>query len=148
MREASGYDRIERSSGDTVDKADGGTEVNFARVVSVRTKRKQIFMYQRDDVKRRIIRSRREKTSEDVNSLGEIELIHMRSSLVKNGGVGNYQFAEVVEDQAGEDLLADELRFFRMKSRKANGIFEIPERSFNAPAKLVDRFEFIGREGS
>ena len=33
-----------------------------------------------------------------------------------------------------------------MKSRKANGIFEIPERSLNAPAKLVDAFEFIRRE--
>ena len=93
-------------------------------------------MYQRDDIKRRIIRSKREKTSENVNSLGKIELIHTRSSPVKNGGVGNYHFAEVVEDQAGEDLLADELRFFRVKSRKANGIFEIPERSLNAQRSL------------
>ena len=112
MRETSGYDRIKMSSGDTVDEADGRTEVNFARVASVRTNRQHIFMYQRDDVKRRIIRSKREKTSENVNSLGKIELIHTRSSPVKNGGVGNYHFAEVVEDQAGEYLLADELRFF------------------------------------
>ena len=112
LREASGYDRIKRSSGDTVDKADGRTEVNFARVASVRTNRQQIFMYQRDDIKRRIIRSKREKTSENVNGLRKIELIHMRGSLVKNGGVGNYHFAEVVENQAGEYLVADELRFF------------------------------------
>ena len=112
MRETRGYDRIKRSSGDTVDKTDGRTEVNFARVASVRTKRQQIFMYQRDDVKRRRIGSKREKTSENVNSLGKIELIHTRSSLVKNGSVGNYHFAKVVEDQAGENLLTDELRFF------------------------------------
>ena len=33
-----------------------------------------------------------------------------------------------------------------MKSRKANGIFEIPERRFDTPAKLVDVFDFIRRE--
>ena len=112
MRETRGNDRIKESSSDTVDKTDGRTGVNFARVASVRTNRQQIFMYQRDDVKRRSIGSQGEKTSENVNSLGKIELIHMRSSPVKNGGVGNYHFAEVVEDQAGEYLLADELRFF------------------------------------
>ena len=87
MRETSGYDRIKMSSGDTVDETDGRTGVNFARVASVRTNRQQIFMYQRDDVKRRGIGNKREKTSENVNSLGEIKLIHMRSSPVKNGGV-------------------------------------------------------------
>jgi len=112
LREARGYDRIKKSSGDTVDKTDGRTVVNFARVASVRTNRQQILKYQRDDIKRRIIGSKREKASENVNSLGEIELIYVRSSLVKNGGVRNYHFAKVVEDQAGENLLTDELRFF------------------------------------
>ena len=112
LRETRGYDRIKRSSGDTVNKADGRTEVNFARVVSVRTNRQQISMYQSDDIKRRSIGSKREKTSENVNSLGEIKLIHMRSSLVENGGVINYHFAKVVKDQTGEYLLADELRLF------------------------------------
>ena len=103
-------------------------------------------MYQRDDVKRRIIGTKGEKASEDVYSLGEIELIHMRSSLVKNGGMKNDPFAKVVENQTGKYLLADELRFFGMKSRKTNGIFEIAERSFNAPAKVVNPYELIGRE--
>lgn len=47
-----------------------------------------------------------------MNSSGEIKLVHMGACTVENGGVGCHQFTKVVEDEAREDFLGDELRSF------------------------------------
>lgn len=75
--------------------------------------RKQVFMEQSDDIGRGIIRfQEEERVTDDVDSGGEIKLVHMSACTVENGGVGCHQFTKVVQDKACEDLLGDELRSF------------------------------------
>ena len=50
--------------------------------------------------------------TDDVDGGGEIKLVHMGSCTIENGGVRCHQFAKIVQDQACEDFLSDELRSF------------------------------------
>ena len=70
-------------------------------------------MEQSDDIGRRVIRFQEEEcVTEDVDSSGEIKLVHMSGCTVEYGGVGCHQFTKVVQDEAREDFLGDELRSF------------------------------------
>ena len=86
--------------------------------------------------------------SDDVNSGGEIKLVHMGSwsSMTEYGGMGGHQFTKVVQDEASKNFLGDELRPFRVKMFQANGVLEITESGFNAPAMMIKLFESGGRE--
>ena len=56
------------------------------------------------------------------------------------------QHREVIHDQTCKDLLYHTVLFLRMKSNKTNMVLQFPERSFNAPAQLVDMFDILSRE--
>ena len=101
------------SSGYSVEEADRGTESDFARARATGPDREQVFMEQSDDIGRWFIGFEEEqRVPNDVNSSGEIKLVHMSSCTVENGGVGCHQFTKVVQDKACEDFLGDELRSF------------------------------------
>ena len=85
--------------------------------------------------------------TDDVDGGREIKLVHMGNCTVEDGGVRCHQFAKIVQDQACEDFLSDELRSFRVKMLQANGMLEIAEGGFNAPALVIHFLEFGGREG-
>ena len=84
--------------------------------------------------------------TDDVDGSGEIKLVHMGSCTVENGGVRGHQFAKIVQDQACEDFLSDELRSFRVKMLQANGMLEITKSSFNPPALVIHFLESGGKE--
>ena len=101
------------SSSYSVEEADRGTESDIARARATGPDGKQVFMEQSDDIGRRVIGfQEEERMTDDVDSSGEIKLVHMRTCAVKNGGVGCYQFTKVVQDEARENFLGDELRSF------------------------------------
>ena len=65
--------------------------------------------------------------------------------ILNDYGRGN-QFGEIVHDESGEDFLENVLHFFCVKMEQANGIFELSERRFNAPAHSVKLLEFCRRK--
>ena len=148
LRERAEKDKIEKASSYSVEEADSGTSADFARVGAIGPDREQEFADERDDIGRRIIGfQEEERMTDDVDGGGEIKLVHMGSCTIENGGVRCYQFAKIVQDQACEDFLSDELRSFRVKMLQANGMLEITESGFNAPALVIHFLEFGGREG-
>ena len=63
-----------------------------------------------------------------------------------NDDTGSDAGREVVHDKPGKDFLEDVIRLFCVKMEEANGIFELTEGSFNAPAHGIEAFEFIRGE--
>lgn len=80
------------------------------------------------------------------NSGGKVGLVSELSVLLLNDRVRSDQFSKVVHDEAGKDFLEDELHLFRVKGEQAQGVFELAERGFNAPAHGVELFQFGRRE--
>ena len=102
MHERAEKDKIEKPSSNSVEEADSGTNADFARVGAIGP-----------DIRRRIIGfEEEERVTDDVDGSGEIKLVHMGSCTVENGGVRCHQFAKIVQYEACEDFLSDELRSF------------------------------------
>ena len=53
---------------------------------------------------------------------------------------------EVEQDESRKDLLADELRLFRMKSIQTDRIFQLPERRLDPPTQVIELPERSRRE--
>ena len=76
---------------------------------------------------------------------GEVDLQGIQAvSLDKH--TGRDAGREVVHDKPGKDFLEDVIRLFCVKMEEANGIFELTEGSFNAPAHGIETFEFVRGE--
>ena len=72
------------SSGYSVEEADRGTESEFARARATVPDREQVFMEQSDDIGRRIIWFKEEeRMTDNVDSSGEIKLVHMSGCTVE-----------------------------------------------------------------
>ena len=71
-------------------------------------------------------------------SCGKVCLVNILSAFFLNDYVRSNQFTEVVHGESGKDLLGDVLHLFALEQAQANGIFELTERSFNAPAQMIE----------
>ena len=78
---------------------------------------------------------------------GEVCHIGILSGFTVSDYLGRNQFSKVVHDEAGKDLLVDVLRLLCVEMEEADGIFQLTERGFNAPAHSIEFFQFIRREG-
>ena len=81
-----------------------------------------------------------EELSANMYGCGKVCLVNILSAFFLNDYVRGNQFTEVVHGESGKDLLGDVLHLFTLKQAQANGIFELTERSFNAPAQTVEIF--------
>ena len=79
-------------------------------------------------------------SSREVDGIGKLG-----AALLNDYGRGN-QFREVVHSELRKDFLVNVLHFFCMEVDKAKGIFEMTERSLNAPASCIEEFEFSRRK--
>ena len=71
---------------------------------------------------------------------GKVCLVNILSAFFLDDYVRGNQFTEVVHGESGKDLLGDVLHLFTLKQAQTNGVFELTERSFNAPAQTVEIF--------
>ena len=56
------------------------------------------------------------------------------------------QLSKVVHDESGKDLLVYVLHLFCVEMQQTDRVFQFPEGCFNAPAHIVQFFEFFSRE--
>ena len=71
-------------------------------------------------------------------SCGKVCLVNILSAFFLNDYVRGNQFTEVVHGKSGKDLLDDVLHLFALKQAQPNGVLQMAERSFNAPAHIVE----------
>ena len=80
-----------------------------------------------------------------MDSGGKVDLRRMLT-VSQNDHTGGDAGREVVHNKPGKDFLHDVIRLFCVKMKETNGIFELTEGSFNAPAHGIEAFEFIRGE--
>ena len=68
----------------------------------------------------------------------------MLSAHFLNDYVRGNQFRKVVLNQSGKDLLVCMLHLFCVKMKQTNRIFQLAERSSNAPAHMIKLFQLLG----
>ena len=88
-----------------------------------------------------------EELSANMHGCGKVCLVNMLFSRFLNDYMRGNQFTEIVHGKSGIYLLSDVLHLFTLKQAQTNGVFELTERSFNAPAQTVEIFQLISGEG-
>ncbi|MNI55886.1 hypothetical protein D3C73_1108630 [compost metagenome] len=84
--------------------------------------------------------------STNVNGNREVDLVLVLFIQLRNDYVRGNHFSEIVHDHSCENLLDDGLLFLCVKTRQPDGVFQCPERGFNAPSHVINGPELIGWE--
>ena len=79
-----------------------------------------------------------EKLSANMYSGGKVCLVNILSAFFLNDYVRGNQFTEVVHGKSGKNLLGNVLHLFALEQTQANGVFQLPEGRFNAPAQMIE----------
>ena len=78
-----------------------------------------------------------EELSANMYGCGKVCLVNILSAFILNDYVRGNQFTEVVHGESGKYLLGDVLHLFALEQTQTNGIFQLTEGSFDAPAQMV-----------
>ena len=84
-----------------------------------------------------------EELSANMYSCGKVCLVNILSAFFLNDYVRGNQFTEVVHGESGKNLLGNVLHLFTLEQAQTNGVFKLAERSFDAPAEMIEMFQFI-----
>ena len=109
-----------------------------ARCTSSRTNRYDLQFNQGFDFGWRY--SSPEELSAYMYGCGKVCLVNILSAFILNDYVRGNQFTEVVHGKSGKNLLGNVLHLFTLKQAQTNGVFKLAERSFNAPAEMIEVF--------